>query len=97
MVETCKKGIDQGEEYGALLNEPSMAFGCLVYDLVIAKFHARDMFLFHNNKGFFSYIDDSTSYYLGKSPEEVITKLKESSGTIFTKNKTIDLLKSYLF
>lgn len=58
-----------------------------------------DKFLFHNNKGFFSYTDDSTSYYLGKSSEEVITKLEESSETIFgcTKNLALDLLKSYLF
>lgn len=45
MVETCKKALDQRDKYGFTeftdLTEYSKAFDCLVYDLVIANFHAR--------------------------------------------------------
>ena len=47
------------------------------------------MFLFNNDKGYLSCTEDSTPYYLGKSPEELITKLEESSGTIFECTKNI--------
>ena len=33
MVENCKKALDQGNEYGALLTDLSKAFDCLPYDL----------------------------------------------------------------
>ena len=40
MVENCKKkALDQGNEYGALLTDPSKAFYYLPHDLIVAKFH----------------------------------------------------------
>ena len=41
-----------------------------------------DLFLFQINIDFVSYADDYTPYCPGKSPEELITKLEESSRTI---------------
>lgn len=41
------------------------------------------MFIFQINTGFVSYVDDNIPYCCGRSPEEVTTKLKESSRTIF--------------
>ena len=40
MVENCKKELDQGNEYGALLTDLSKAFDCLPHDLIVAKLHA---------------------------------------------------------
>ena len=40
MVENCKKTLDQGNEYGALLTDLSKAFDCLPHDLIVAKLHA---------------------------------------------------------
>ena len=40
MVENCKKTLDQGNEYGALLADLSKAFDCLPQDLIVAKLHA---------------------------------------------------------
>ena len=40
MVENCKKALDQGNEYGALLTDLSRAFDCLSHDLIVAKLHA---------------------------------------------------------
>ena len=40
MVENCKKALDQGNEYGALLTELFKAFDCLPRDLRVAKLHA---------------------------------------------------------
>lgn len=41
------------------------------------------MFIFQINTGFVSYVDVNIPYCCGRSPEEVTTKLKESSRTIF--------------
>ena len=40
MVENCKKALDQGNEYGALLTDLSKAFDCLPQDLIVAKLYA---------------------------------------------------------
>ena len=40
MVENCKKALDQGKQYDALLTDLSKAFDCLAHDLIVAKLHA---------------------------------------------------------
>ena len=40
MVENCKKGLDQGNEHLASLNDLSKAFDCPPHDLIVAKLHA---------------------------------------------------------
>ena len=40
MAEHCKKALDQGNEYGALLTGFSKAFDCLPHSLITAKLHA---------------------------------------------------------
>ena len=40
MVVHCKKALDQGKEYGALLTDLFKAFDCLPHDLIVAKLHA---------------------------------------------------------
>ena len=134
MIENCKKALDQGNEYGALLHDLSKSFDCLPHDLIVAKVHAYgfsidslklvnsyltehkqrvkindqfsswldivvgvpqrsilgpllfniflcDMFLFCND--FANFADDNTPYYIGKTPEEVISQLERSSKSIF--------------
>ena len=134
MIENCKKALDQGNEYGALLHDLSKSFDCLLHDLIVAKVHAYgfsidslklvnsyltehkqrvkindqfsswldivvgvpqrsilgpllfniflcDMFLFCND--FANFADDNTPYYIGKTPEEVISQLERSSKSIF--------------
>ena len=41
------------------------------------------MFLFCNDIEFVSYADDNTPYFIGKTPEEVISQLEKSSKSIF--------------
>ena len=41
------------------------------------------MFLFCNDIDFASYADDNTPYYIGNTPEEVISQLEKSSESIF--------------
>ena len=41
MVENCKKALDQGNEYDALLTDLSKSFDCLPHDLIVAKLHAH--------------------------------------------------------
>ena len=41
------------------------------------------MFLFCNDIGFASYADDNTPYCIGKTPEEVLSQLEQSSKSIF--------------
>ena len=45
MAENCKKALDQGNEYVALLTSPSKAFYCLPHDFIVAKLHARMWFI----------------------------------------------------
>ena len=40
MVENCKKALDQGNKYGALLTDLSKSFDCFPHDLIVAKLHA---------------------------------------------------------
>ena len=40
MVENCKKALNQGNEYDALLTDLSKAFECFQHDLIVAKLHA---------------------------------------------------------
>ena len=40
MVENCKKALNQGKEYGALLTDLSKVFNYLPHDLIVAKLHA---------------------------------------------------------
>ena len=40
MVVNCKKALDQGKEYGALLTDLSKGFDCLPRDFIVAKLHA---------------------------------------------------------
>ena len=40
MVENCKKALNQGNEYDALLTDLSKAFECFQHDLIVAKVHA---------------------------------------------------------
>ena len=48
-----------------------------------------DMFLFCNDVHFVSFADDFTPYFMGKTPEEVISQLEKSSIFLFEwfKNK----------
>ena len=39
MVENCKKVLDQGNKYGALLTDLSKTFDCLPNDLIVVKLH----------------------------------------------------------
>ena len=55
--------------------------GSIVQPLLFNIFY--DIILLQNNTGFVSYNDDHMQYCLGRSPEEVITKLEESSRTNF--------------
>ena len=40
MAENCKKALDQGNEYSALLTDFSETFDCLQDHLIVAKLHA---------------------------------------------------------
>ena len=51
--------------------------GRLLFDIFLC-----DIFLFCNGIDFASYTDDSILYCIGKTPEEVISKLEKSSKSI---------------
>ena len=40
MVENCRKALNRGNEYGALLTNLSKVFYCFPHDLIVAKLHA---------------------------------------------------------
>ena len=40
MIEKWRESLDSGNNFGALLTDPSEAFDCLPHDLLIAKLHA---------------------------------------------------------
>ena len=44
VVKNCKKALDNGKEYGAMLNDPSKDFDCLPHDLTAAKLHVYVFF-----------------------------------------------------
>ena len=53
--------------------------GSLLFNIFLC-----DMFFFTENMDFASYADDNTPYCYGRTPQEVITKLEQSSKVIFT-------------
>ena len=57
MVKNCKKTLDQGNEYGALLTDLFKAFDCLPQDLIVAKLHANG-FLIDSLKLINSYLTE---------------------------------------
>ena len=55
MVETCKKAIDRGKEYSALLTDLSEAFDCAANNLVMTKLHPYGFYrIFESNKSLFN-------------------------------------------
>ena len=54
-----------------------------ILGLLLFNIFLCNIFLFCKDVDFANYADDNTAYYIGKTPEEVISQLEKSSISIF--------------